>query len=360
MLGRLCGEPLYFYDAIAPIVDADSIEWDDAFRAPLEPRRTARRGRRRRRGLPQLPLDARSTRRSSRRCAPAARCAALLRGGRYFEGCLPIEVMAERGATAGLRADEARGPERSAHRPPPTPWCSCARGRNRTAYNLVGFQTRLAYPEQQRIFRMIPGLARRVPALGSIHRTLHRLAAPAGPELELRSRPDVRFAGQITGVEGYIESTAMGLLAAAVCAGELTGRAASPPPPTTSGMGGALSPRHPRRAKATTKYGPTNVNYGLLPPLPGPAVEARPPAAVRLARPGRVLRLVRRGRLTGPCLRPRRPLRVLKRSPWHVADVPGVVCTRHGRPGRCLLVGGGGRARVHQAEHGLQAWRARH
>jgi len=137
--------------------------------------------------------------------------------------------------------------------------------RYRTAYNLVGFQTRLAYPEQQRIFRMIPALANaEFLRFGSIHRNTY-IDAPArlGPEFELRGRPNVRFAGLLTGVEGYIESCAMGLIAAwLMCC-----RASSPPPATT--MMGGLYQHVTARREGTYKYGPTNVNYGLLPPLPG-------------------------------------------------------------------------------------------
>ena len=138
-----------------------------------------------------------------------------------------------------------------------------------TAYNLVGFQTRLAYPEQQRIFQMVPAL-RNAEFLryGSIHRNTY-IDAPArlGPRFELRTRPDIRFAGLLTGVEGYIESCAMGLVVAWLLAAELGGRALPVPPPTTMLGGLYLHVTAPR--EGTYKYGPTNVNYGLLPPLEG-------------------------------------------------------------------------------------------
>ncbi len=187
---------------------------------------------------------------------------------RYFESCMPIEVMAERGPQTlrfgPMRPIGLRDP-RTGHRP----WAVVQlRPENRylTAYNMVGFQTRLAYPEQQRIFAMIPALHRaEFLRFGSIHRNTY-IDAPSrlGPRFELRTRPSVRFAGLLTGVEGYIESCAMGLVVAWMLAGELTGRAAPPPPPTTM-MGGlyqhVTAPRPERY-----KYGPTNVNYGLLPP----------------------------------------------------------------------------------------------
>src|SRR5204863_9637357 len=107
---------------------------------------------------------------------------------------------------------------------------------HRTAYNIVGFQTRLAYPEQQRIFRLIPGLQNaEFLRYGSIHRNSY-VDAPRllGPTLELRARPNIRLAGQITGVEGYIESTAMGLVAARFAAAQLQGRTVGAPPPETA------------------------------------------------------------------------------------------------------------------------------
>jgi methylenetetrahydrofolate--tRNA-(uracil-5-)-methyltransferase len=141
--------------------------------------------------------------------------------------------------------------------------------RHLSAYNLVGFQTRLAYPEQQRIFRMIPGLANaELLRFGSIHRNSY-VESPRllGPELELRSRPEVRLAGQITGVEGYIESTAMGLLAAHFLAARAAGGRATPPPPE-SAMG-ALYQHVTRARTADEPFAPMNINFGLLPPLPG-------------------------------------------------------------------------------------------
>jgi methylenetetrahydrofolate--tRNA-(uracil-5-)-methyltransferase len=192
---------------------------------------------------------------------------------------MPIEVMAERGPQTlrfgPMRPIGLRDP-RTGHRP----WAVVQlRPENRylTAYNLVGFQTRLAYPEQERIFRTIPGLSRaEFLRFGSIHRNTY-IDAPSrlGPRFELRTRPSVRFAGLLTGVEGYIESCAMGLVVAWMLAGELAGREVAPPPPTTM-LGGlyhhVTAPRDPG-----AKYGPTNVNYGLLPPLPGTRKDNKKP-----------------------------------------------------------------------------------
>jgi methylenetetrahydrofolate--tRNA-(uracil-5-)-methyltransferase len=180
---------------------------------------------------------------------------------------MPIEVMVERGADV-LR----HGPMRPIGLDDPKTgrWPFAVlqlRPENRylTAYNLVGFQTRLAYPEQQRVFSMIPALREaEFLRFGSVHRNTF-LDAPRllGPELELRARPEVRVAGLLTGVEGYIESCAMGLLAAWFTAAQIAGRTLAPPPSTTA-LGGLhhhiARPRQPGEA-----YGPTNINFGLLP-----------------------------------------------------------------------------------------------
>jgi methylenetetrahydrofolate--tRNA-(uracil-5-)-methyltransferase len=188
---------------------------------------------------------------------------------RYFESCMPIEVMAERGLDT-LRFGPMRPiglvDPRSGRRPYAVVQL---RPENRylTAYNLVGFQTRLAYPEQQRIFQLVPGLGRaEFLRYGSIHRNTY-IDAPArlGPRLELRSDPRVRFAGLLTGVEGYIESCAIGLVVAWLLADERAGRALVPPPPTTM-LGGLYQHVTAERAPGS-QYGPTNVNFGLLPPL---------------------------------------------------------------------------------------------
>jgi methylenetetrahydrofolate--tRNA-(uracil-5-)-methyltransferase len=279
---ELGGDRMYFYDAIAPIVAADSIDWDFAFRA-------SRWGR----DADAAPHDEHDrpaggdTGVGDYINCPLSKLqyeafVAEVNAGRkvlphdfeepkYFESCMPIEVMAERGAQTlrfgPMRPIGLRDP-RTGHRP----WAVVQlRPENKylTAYNLVGFQTRLAYPEQQRIFQTIPALHRaEFLRFGSIHRNTY-IDAPSrlGTRFELRTRPNIRFAGLLTGVEGYIESCAMGLIVGWMLAGELTGRAAPPPPPTT--MLGALyhhvtAPRDPGY-----KYGPTNVNYGLLPPLDG-------------------------------------------------------------------------------------------
>jgi methylenetetrahydrofolate--tRNA-(uracil-5-)-methyltransferase len=190
---------------------------------------------------------------------------------RYFEGCLPIEVMAERGddvlafgpmKPVGLTAPSGERPHAVVQ----------LRAENRygTSYNLVGFQTRLAYPEQKRIFSMVPALARaEFLRYGSIHRNSY-IESPRllDGELRLRARPDVRFAGQITGVEGYIESTAIGLLVALFVAARAQGGAPLPslaPPPVTA-LGGLY--HHLTRPRMPGEpFQPMNINFGLLPPL---------------------------------------------------------------------------------------------
>jgi methylenetetrahydrofolate--tRNA-(uracil-5-)-methyltransferase len=257
-LRALCGDRMYFYDAIAPIVEADSIDWSKAFR-----------GSRYKTGVEGDYVNCPMTRdeyfafvyavREGKKVLPHA-----FEEPKYFEGCLPIEVMAERGDDV-----LAYGPMKPVGLDTDAYAVVQLRAENRwaTSFNLVGFQTRLTYPEQKRIFGLIPALANAEwLRFGSIHRNSyvesHRLL---GPELELRARPDVRLAGQITGVEGYIESTAMGLLAALFLQGRLAGRPVAPPPPTTAF--GALYQHLLRPRHTSEPFQPTNINFGLLPPL---------------------------------------------------------------------------------------------
>ena len=188
----------------------------------------------------------------------------------YFEGCMPIEVAAERGvdtlrygpmkpvglddprtgrwpyAVVQLRQDNAQG----------------------TLWNIVGFQTKLKHAEQVRLFRTIPGLQNAEFArLGGLHRnTFIRSPELLDSSLRLKRRPNIRFAGQITGCEGYVESAAIGLLAGRFAAAELAGHALAPPPVTTAL--GALLGHITGGAEAET-YQPMNVNFGLFPPIEG-------------------------------------------------------------------------------------------
>ena len=267
----LGGARMYFYDAIAPIVDAETIDWSIAFRASRwgkDGDQSAEAG-----DYVNCPMNDGEYEAfvaavcAGRRVTPHA-----FEEPRYFEGCLPIEVMADRGpetlAFGPMRPVGLRDP-RTGRRPRAVVQLRCENS-YRTAYNLVGFQTRLAYPEQQRIFRMIPGLGHaEFLRFGSIHRNTY-IDAPRllGPELELRTNPAVRFAGLLTGVEGYVESIAMGLLVARFLAARLRGTPLAPPPPTTAF--GALHAHATRPRAEGEKFQPTNVNFGLLPPPEGP------------------------------------------------------------------------------------------
>ena len=187
----------------------------------------------------------------------------------YFDGCLPIEVMAERG-----RETLRFGPMKpvgltNAHRPDVKPYAVVQLRRDNklgTLYNIVGFQTKMKYGAQASVLKMIPGLQDASFArLGGIHRNTF-LNSPTllDDQMRLRSRPNLRFAGQVTGVEGYVESAAMGLLAGRMAAAEILGRTLPPPPPDTAM--GALVTHITGGAEAKT-FQPMNVNFGLFPPI---------------------------------------------------------------------------------------------
>ncbi|HZS41231.1 MAG TPA: methylenetetrahydrofolate--tRNA-(uracil(54)-C(5))-methyltransferase (FADH(2)-oxidizing) TrmFO [Polyangia bacterium] len=263
-LRQIAGDRFYFYDAIAPIVDADTIDWAHAFRGSRWGKSSGG-GSHAEGDYVNCPLSRDQYHafvrelRAGKKVLPHA-----FEEPRYFEGCLPIEVMAERGDDV-----LAFGPMKPVGLDTRAYAVVQLRAENRyaTSYNLVGFQTRLTYGEQKRIFAMVPALAgAEFLRFGSIHRNSYleswRLC---GPELELRARPDVRLAGQITGVEGYIESTAIGLLAALFLHGRLAGRPVAPPPPTTAF--GALYHHVMRARQPGEGFQPTNINFGLLPPL---------------------------------------------------------------------------------------------
>jgi methylenetetrahydrofolate--tRNA-(uracil-5-)-methyltransferase len=199
----------------------------------------------------------------------------------YFEGCLPIEVMAERGAET-LRF----GPMKpvgltNPHNPEARPYAVVQLRQDNalgTLWNMVGFQTKLKYGEQSRIFRMIPGLQNAEFArLGGIHRNTF-LNSPKllDPLMRLKAAPRLRFAGQVTGVEGYVESAAIGLITGRFAAAERLGEAIAPPPVTTALgalvahiTGGHLA----EEAGGGRTFQPMNVNYGLFPPIETPRPE---------------------------------------------------------------------------------------
>jgi methylenetetrahydrofolate--tRNA-(uracil-5-)-methyltransferase len=255
---------LAFFDAIAPIVHRDSIDMDVAWMAA----RWDKGGK----DYINCPLD---------KTQYDDFVAALIEGEKmpfhdwekdtpYFEGCMPIEVMAERGpetlrhgpmkgvgldnpctgrwpyAVVQLRQDNALG----------------------TLWNMVGFQTKLKHGEQVRIFRTIPGLEKAEFArLGGIHRNSF-INSPRllDRELRLKSKSNIRFAGQITGCEGYVESAAVGILAGRFAAADLRGEHL-PPPPVETAMGALLG--HITGGAHAETFQPMNVNFGLMPPIEG-------------------------------------------------------------------------------------------
>ena len=187
----------------------------------------------------------------------------------YFEGCLPIEVMAERG-----RQTLAFGPMKpvgltNPHAPQVKPHAVVQLRQDNalgTLYNMVGFQTKLTHGEQKRILRMIPGLeSAEFARLGGLHRNTF-LNSPRllDQALRLKVQPRLRFAGQITGCEGYVESAAVGLLAGRFAAAERRGESPYPPPPTTA-LGALLG--HITGGAVAETFQPMNVNFGLFPPI---------------------------------------------------------------------------------------------
>jgi len=195
----------------------------------------------------------------------------------YFDGCLPIEVMAERGPET-LR----HGPMKpmgltNRHKPDEKPYAVVQLRQDNalgTLYNMVGFQTKLKHGEQVRIFRAIPGLEKAEFArLGGLHRnTFINSPQLLDSSLQLKARSGLRFAGQITGVEGYVESAAMGLMAGRMAAAELAGNTLPPPPPTTAHgslishiSGGHLSDTDGDMTTKARSFQPMNVNFGLFP-----------------------------------------------------------------------------------------------
>ncbi|MGZ3403898.1 MAG: methylenetetrahydrofolate--tRNA-(uracil(54)-C(5))-methyltransferase (FADH(2)-oxidizing) TrmFO, partial [Phenylobacterium sp.] len=193
----------------------------------------------------------------------------------YFDGCLPIEVMAERG-----RETLRHGPMKpvgltNAHNPTVKAHAIVQLRQDNalgTLWNIVGFQTKLKHGAQTEIFRMIPGLEKAVFArLGGLHRNTF-LNSPTllDGSLRLKADPRLRFAGQVTGVEGYVESAAVGLLAGRFAAAERLGRPVAPPPATTAlgALIGHITGGHLDAGKGS--FQPMNINYGLLPPIEGP------------------------------------------------------------------------------------------
>jgi methylenetetrahydrofolate--tRNA-(uracil-5-)-methyltransferase len=253
-------EHLFFYDAISPIVTAESIDMTVAYRAA--------RYRQGGDDYVNLPLS----NQQYYGFVAALRTAERVPTHSFerfvpFEGCMPIEEMADRGvetlAFGPMRAVGLVDP-RTGQRPYAVVQLR-QENRERTLYNLVGFQTKMTYPEQRRVFALIPGLeSAEFVRLGSLHRnTFINAPAHLEPSLQWRRRTELFFAGQITGVEGYIESAATGLLAGINAASLCAGHAPVVPPPTTV-LGALLRYISDPERK---RFQPMNVNFGLLPPL---------------------------------------------------------------------------------------------
>jgi len=259
---------LAFFDAIAPIIYADSIDMEKAWfqsrydKGETEEERTAYLNCPMDRAQYETFIDALIA-------APKTEFKDWEKDTPYFEGCLPVEVMAERG-----RETLRFGPLKpvgltNPHQPDVKAHAIVQLRRDNalgTLYNIVGFQTKMKYGAQAEVLALIPGLEQaRYARLGGIHRNTF-LNSPRllDTQMRLKADPRLRFAGQITGVEGYVESGAMGILAGRLAAFERLGRAL-PPPPRDTAMG-ALVHHITGGAEADT-FQPMNVNFGLFPPL---------------------------------------------------------------------------------------------
>lgn len=259
-LGKLTGEgQLYFYDAIAPVVDAASVDMSVAFW-----------------GARYQPEDDDYLNCPMNKEEYTAFHEALLSGTRvqarqfekeeHFEGCMPIEALAERGFKTlafGPMKPVGFSDPRTGMRPFALLQLR-AENTNKTMFNLVGCQTKLTYGEQERIFRMVPGLEKaEFVRLGSMHRnTFVNAPKVLAPDLSLRSRPGIFLAGQLTGVEGYVESAACGLWLGHSLAAKAQGRSLSQPPRESS-LGALLG----HLESPAKKFQPSNVQFGLMPEL---------------------------------------------------------------------------------------------
>ncbi|PZQ99569.1 MAG: FADH(2)-oxidizing methylenetetrahydrofolate--tRNA-(uracil(54)-C(5))-methyltransferase TrmFO [Cereibacter sphaeroides] len=260
-------EALAFFDAIAPIVYAESVDMSVAW---MQSRYDKGETAEEQTAYMNCPMD---------KAQYEAFIDALLAADKaefhdgetagYFDGCLPIEVMAERG-----RETLRFGPMKpvgltNAHRPDVKPYAVVQLRRDNklgTLFNIVGFQTKMKYGAQTSVFKMIPGLQDASFArLGGIHRNTF-LNSPTllDDQMRLRKAPHLRFAGQVTGVEGYVESSAMGLLAGRMAAAQILGRNLPPPPPDTA-MGALIT--HITGGADAKTFQPMNVNFGLFPPI---------------------------------------------------------------------------------------------
>jgi methylenetetrahydrofolate--tRNA-(uracil-5-)-methyltransferase len=263
---RTGADALAFFDAIAPIVYADSVDMTKAWmqsrydKGETEEEQTA---------YMNCPMT---------RAEYEAFIDALLAADKtefhegetagYFDGCLPIEVMAERGRET-LRFGPMKPVGLTNPHSPEKPYAVVQLRRDNqlgTLYNIVGFQTKMKYGAQVQVLRMIPALAQaQFARLGGIHRnTFINSPTLLDDQMRLKTQPNIRFAGQITGVEGYVESAAMGLVAGRMAAAELQGRTL-PAPPADTAMGALIT--HITGGADAKTFQPMNVNFGLFPPV---------------------------------------------------------------------------------------------
>jgi len=267
-VGQLTGmQSLAFFDAIAPIVHKDSVDMDKAwFQSRYDKVGPAGDGA----DYINCPFEKPNYLEfhAALLAAEKTEFKEWEKNTPYFEGCLPIEVMAERGPrtlTFGPMKPVGLIDPRTGRKPYAVVQL---RQDNKlgTLYNLVGFQTKMKYAEQTRVFRMIPGLENaQFARLGGIHRNTF-LNSPKllDTQLRLKAMPRLRFAGQVTGVEGYVESTAIGLIAGRMAAAQRKGGEQNPPPATTAL--GALH-THITGGADAKHFQPMNVNFGLFPPV---------------------------------------------------------------------------------------------
>ena len=248
---------LYFYDALSPIVDANTIDYDKAFFASRYGKGEA--------DYLNCPLDEKQYYNFIRELNNAEKVPlASFEQPVYFEGCMPIEVLAERGpktlSFGPLKPVGLTDPQTGK-----TPYAVVQlrkENKESSAYNLVGFQTKLTYTEQKRIIRMIPGLEKvEIFRFGAIHRNTY-INSPSllNNELELKTRPGNYFAGQITGVEGYLESASMGLLASLSATAKILGKEYISPPKNTA-LGALINYL---TASSKKNFQPMNINFGLF------------------------------------------------------------------------------------------------
>jgi methylenetetrahydrofolate--tRNA-(uracil-5-)-methyltransferase len=286
-------ESLAFFDAIAPIVYKDSIDFDKAW---YQSRYDKGDGA----DYINCPLNADQY---------DTFIQDLIEGEKvsfheweentpYFEGCLPIEVMAERGpktlSYGPMKPVGLTNPHDPEHKPAAIVQLRQDNALG-TLYNIVGFQTKLTYGEQRRVFQKIPGLEKAEFArLGGLHRnTFINGPKLLSPTLALKAHSKVRFAGQITGCEGYVESTSIGLLAGRFAAFEQLGRD-YPLPPAETALGALLS--HITGGADASTYQPMNINFGLFPPIDRPLIDENGKKIKRLKGRDRKLAMSQRGR----------------------------------------------------------------